>query len=212
MAKQRYVNTKVWSDDWISHLDPIEKLLFLYLLTNERTNICGLYELPLKFMAVETGIEKDMVEKVLNRFEKSKKVFHYKGWIYIVNFQKHQDMSNDKIKKGVEIVIESIPESVRVGIGYPYPSNNLNTNSNNNSNPNPNVAMQSIAGDSVNEIIGLFKELNPSYQQLFNNKSERAAVERLLKMGREKHGKVCEFFCSDCEKEKPISECLGKRN
>ena len=65
MAKARYIHTKFWSDDWISRLDPVEKLLFIYLLTNERTNICGVYELPLKFMAVETGIEKDMVEKIL---------------------------------------------------------------------------------------------------------------------------------------------------
>lgn len=48
------------------------------------------------------------------------------------------------------------------------------------------LATQSVAVDPVNEIISLFKEINPSYQQLFKNKSERVAVERLLKMGRDK--------------------------
>ena len=34
MAKQRYINTKFWRDSYIEDLDPIEKLLFLYLLSN----------------------------------------------------------------------------------------------------------------------------------------------------------------------------------
>ena len=60
MAKERIVNTRFWSDTYISNLDPIEKLLFLYLITNQYTEISGLYELPLKYMAVDTGIDKDI--------------------------------------------------------------------------------------------------------------------------------------------------------
>ena len=41
-----------------------------------------------------------------------------------------------------------------------------------------------VAGKTVNEIITLFKDVNPSYEQLFRNKTQRRAVERLLK----KHG------------------------
>jgi hypothetical protein len=48
-------------------------------------------------------------------------------------------------------------------------------------------ATETVAGNEVNEIIDLFKGLNPSFDRLFRNKTERAAVERLLKkMGREK--------------------------
>ena len=106
MAKQRYVNTKLWSDSWVSELDPIEKLLFLYILTNERTNICGIYELPLKLMAVETGIEKEMLIKIFNRFEKDGKVVFKDGWVKIVNFIKHQDVGSETIKKGIEIALK----------------------------------------------------------------------------------------------------------
>jgi hypothetical protein len=67
MAKQRYINTKFWRDSYIEDLDPTEKLLFLYLLTNPDTNICGVYELPLKIIAADTGIDKEMVKKLLNR-------------------------------------------------------------------------------------------------------------------------------------------------
>ena len=32
MAKQRYINTKFWTDDYIADLSPKEKLLYIYLL------------------------------------------------------------------------------------------------------------------------------------------------------------------------------------
>ena len=76
MAKQRMINTKIWSDNYFEELDPTEKLLFLYFLTNIYTNICGIYEIPLKIIAVETGIDKEMVKKILQRFESDKKIFY----------------------------------------------------------------------------------------------------------------------------------------
>lgn len=114
MAKQRYINTKLWSDDWVSNLDPVEKLLFIYLLTNERTNICGVYELPLKYMSVETGIEKDMVEKIIKRFEKDGKVIYNNGWAIIANFIEHQAI-NPKIEKGIAYLLQNeIPEEIKL--------------------------------------------------------------------------------------------------
>ncbi len=55
LAKQRIVNTKFWDDSYITRLTPTEKLLFLYLITNPLTNISGVYELPLKRVAFDTG-------------------------------------------------------------------------------------------------------------------------------------------------------------
>jgi hypothetical protein len=147
MAKQRYINTRFWSDTYVSNLDPIEKLLFLYLLTNERTNICGIYELPLKIMSVETGIEKEMIEKIFARFEKDNKVFYRSGWIQLVNFTKHQDFGNPKIKKGIEMCLCQIPPNISQSlysmdslyIAYGYPLNNINNNSNSNINSNKKI-------------------------------------------------------------------------
>ena len=48
-------------------------------------------------------------------------------------------------------------------------------------------ATQSVAGNETNDVIALFQKINPSYERLFGNKTERAAIDRLLKnMGREK--------------------------
>lgn len=50
---------------------------------------------------------------------------------------------------------------------------------------------QKFAGREINEIISLFKEINPSYEKFYSNKTQRAAVERLLKKwGREKLEKI----------------------
>jgi len=37
--KKRYISTKFWDDEFIVNLDPIEKLLFMYFLTNPLTNV-----------------------------------------------------------------------------------------------------------------------------------------------------------------------------
>jgi hypothetical protein len=187
MAKQRYINTKFWSDTWISDLDPVEKLLFLYLLTNERTNICGIYELPLKIMSVESGIEKEMIERILRRFEKHNKVVYRNGWVKMINFIKHQDTGSEKIKQGIDLCLKLVPKDIldTLSIPYPYPSNysNSNSNTNNNSNSNNILATPSVAEEKINlnPLIELFKEVNPSYKRLYSNTTQRACLGRLVK-------------------------------
>lgn len=113
MAKQRYVNTKFWSDSWVSDLDPVEKLVYIYLLTNERTNIAGIYELPVKYISSETGIEKEMVIKIINRFINERKINYTNGWIIIKNFIQHQAL-NPKIEKGIAVIIQNeIPLEIK---------------------------------------------------------------------------------------------------
>lgn len=48
-------------------------------------------------------------------------------------------------------------------------------------------AKQSFAGKETNNLIELFKEVNPSYKRLYPNKTQRSAIERMLKQhGNEK--------------------------
>jgi hypothetical protein len=51
---QRIVNDEFWTDPYIEDLDPSEKLIFLYLITNPLCNIAGAYEIRLKRIAYET--------------------------------------------------------------------------------------------------------------------------------------------------------------
>lgn len=49
------------------------------------------------------------------------------------------------------------------------------------------IAKRGFAGNEINKILSFFKEVNPSYERLYANKTQRAAVERLIgKFGEEK--------------------------
>lgn len=149
MAKSRYINTKFWSDNFIrEQLNPLDRYLFLYFLTNEKTNIAGVYELPLGTIAFETGIDKeDLTRSMLPRLEP--KVIYIDGWVIIPNFVKHQSTTSKTVQKGIEVEMEKVPKEIieklvkrygmdRVSIWYPYLIIYLNSNFNSNSNSNSN--------------------------------------------------------------------------
>lgn len=113
MAKQRIINTKFWSDGYIIELDIIERYLYLYLLTNEHTNISGVYELPIRRMAQETGIESEMLEKILSRFTNDQKVYYHNGWVMIKNFSKHQKATSHTVQTAIRANLLGLPEDIR---------------------------------------------------------------------------------------------------
>lgn len=186
MAKQRYINTKFWSDNFVSELNPLDRYLFLYFLTNEHTNIAGIYELPLKTISFETGIELDMLKKMLKRL--TSKVIYVDGWVCIKNFQKHQSTTSEKVQRGIEIEMSKIPSKIKEKIEYGYPidtsSNPIiysNTNSNVDSNTNSNKEI--VASDK--SVFGEFKNVKLSkeeYDKLvvaFSEKNTLILIEEL---------------------------------
>jgi len=140
MAKQRYINTRMWRDSYFQNLDPSEKLMFVYCLSNPDTSICGIYEIPLKIIAIDTGFDVEMTNKILERFERDDKIKYRDGWIAIKNFIKHQSL-NPKIMKGITTELKKAPPELVKWVlsGKPIHSlfdlnSNINTNSNTNSN------------------------------------------------------------------------------
>ena len=106
------IDTRFWSDTYISDIDPLEKLLFLYFLTNPFANICGIYEIPIKQISLDTGIDKNNIEKVfLPRLKKARKIFYTDGWVYVKNFIKHQS-SSPKIIEGIENGKSLVPSHI----------------------------------------------------------------------------------------------------
>ena len=78
MAKLRSVSTAFWSDPFIEELTPSEKLLYIYFITNEKTNMLGIYELSIKKICFETGLTKDVVQKAFDTFKISGKIKYEK--------------------------------------------------------------------------------------------------------------------------------------
>lgn len=154
MAKNRYINTKFWSDGWVRKINPLDRYFFLYLLTNGHTNISGIYELPIETMAYESGLdERDLEKSMLPKIEP--KIYYRDGWVIIPNFIKHQNQKSPTIKKGVEAELLLTPAKIiHFAIEYGYPMDtlshiNININLNSNINSNPNI--NSNGGDKSPE-------------------------------------------------------------
>jgi|SRR6185369_4243997 len=160
MATQRYISTSFWDDAWIHRLDPSEKLLFLYLMTNPLTNIAGIYKTSVDRMIFDTGFNEHTVKHILEKFEKSGKVIVSGEYIIIPSWPKHQKVGESpKIKAGIDLILAGVPKDVlscarerkyaynldSLLIGYEYRSNysdldsdrDLDSDTNVGSGPNP---------------------------------------------------------------------------
>lgn len=111
MAKQRSINTKFWDDSYILKLDPTEKLLFLYFLSNPLTNISGIYEISPRRIAFDTGIDSEMIENIIKRFERDGKVIYRENWLCLVNFIKNQK-PNPSVILGIQRELEVVPKPI----------------------------------------------------------------------------------------------------
>lgn len=173
MAKQRMLNTKFWSDGFIRQLKPEEKLFYLYLLSNQYTDICGVYEIDMETMAFESGLSMDRISKTIDRLSHARKVLYSDGWIYLKNWKKHQ-LSNPKVQKGIEIGLCKVPpeflakikEFDRLSIDYHSLSHsNSNPNSNPNSNSERGEASSPTPKQSMTEFLQAHQDNSLPYQE-----------------------------------------------
>lgn len=118
MAKQRIVSTKFWSDPWIvDELNPLDRYLFLYLLTNEKTTVVGVYELSLRTMANETGLDKEEINRMLMRLDS--RVLYVDGWVVFRNAIRHQNYNSPKIHAAIARELKFVPPNVAQYISMP---------------------------------------------------------------------------------------------
>lgn len=113
MSKLRSLSTAFWSDPFIEDLTPSQKLLFIYLITNDKTNMLGIYESSIKKMSFETGIKKDELSKALDKFEKEGKVKYVKNYVVLINYMKHQKF-NLNMKKSAIDVYNNLPNDLKI--------------------------------------------------------------------------------------------------
>ena len=125
MATQRYISTSFWDDAWVQSIDPSEKLLYLYLMTNPLTNIAGIYKITEKRIHDDTGFNVDMIKKLMSRFEKAKKAYRAGEYIIIPNWPRHQKWrEKTTIETGIRKILADLPNSIRSKakeVGYQYP-------------------------------------------------------------------------------------------
>lgn len=155
MAVYRQIQITYWQDRFILGLTPEEKFFYVYLLTNSKTKQCGIYELPIKIIEIETGYNRETVLKLLQRFIEHKKIKY--DWeneeIFLLNWVKHNPVSNENIEKCVikELQdvhnLEMIPKESKLQeflSPYQAPTKPLPSNKNKNKNKNKNNSEEII--------------------------------------------------------------------
>lgn len=115
----RSIDSRLWSDGWVRKLNALDRYLFIYLLTNDHSTWCGVYELDLAMMAFESGIDREDLERsMLPRL--SPKVIYVDGWVYIPNWMKYHLSSSGTVspqhKKGFDSAWKAVPERIRAQI------------------------------------------------------------------------------------------------
>lgn len=113
MSGYRQIHTRMWSSDrWFTELKPEFKLLFMYLFSNERASVSGLYELPLNVAAFETGLGRDVIEAGFAEFAQANKVYYdtSKGVVYVCNMFKYQGSNSPKLLARIRADIKTVPD------------------------------------------------------------------------------------------------------
>ena len=108
--RQVYIN--FWHDPFILDLTMKEKCLYIYLITNEYTNICGIYELPLKVVSIQLSMSEDEILMHLNKFEDCEKIKYSPktGEVCIRNFLKYNANESPKTQKGIIRYLEYVKD------------------------------------------------------------------------------------------------------
>ncbi|MDY6515440.1 hypothetical protein SRB14_18215, partial [Clostridioides difficile] len=110
MAKYRILQANFWDDGFVLDLTPEEKYFYNYLLTNSRASQCGCYELPYKIMEMQTGYNRETVEKLIKRFIEYGKIKYDSTTkeILIINWSKHNFSKSPKVRTCILKEVESI--------------------------------------------------------------------------------------------------------
>lgn len=110
--KYRVIASCFWSDpEVIEQFTPDEKLFYLYIITNEHTEICGIYRLLKKHIMIETGFTREVIENLLDRFQNNYgKIFydHETQEIVVRNWLKYQNINSPKIQTGIQRGLENV--------------------------------------------------------------------------------------------------------
>lgn len=110
MAVYRKIDISFWQDSFVLGLSPEEKYFYLYLMTNSKTTQCGIYEISLRVIELETGYSADQVFDLINRFINYKKILYNEETreIMLLNWIKYNGSSSPKVLTRIQKELASV--------------------------------------------------------------------------------------------------------
>jgi len=112
MAIYRTIHISFWTDTKVAvDFTPKERYFYLYLLTNPHTNIAGCYEISVKQIAAETGLNRAEVERLLDRLENVHEVGVYDREtreLFIIHWHAYNWNRSPNCRKAIEANLKEI--------------------------------------------------------------------------------------------------------
>ena len=106
MIRFRQIHTKIWKDAWFETLTIPQKLFYIYLFSNERASLSGIYELPLRHMIFETGLSEDQITEAFQVFEAAEKAWYDDGVVLMPNLRKYHATKSWSVQKSINTDLE----------------------------------------------------------------------------------------------------------
>jgi len=116
MAIYRKINTTFWSDPFICDLPSDKKLFYLYLLTNERTKQCGIYDISKRQIQFDLGLNTKQVTDNIDFFQKKGKLMFSDttNEIALKNWVRFNGSTSPKVVKCVESELKLVKNRVLI--------------------------------------------------------------------------------------------------
>jgi hypothetical protein len=117
----RLVDCGTWGDSWFEQLEPSGKLFFLYLLTNPRSTSCGAFEITVRQMAFDTGLDRADIERWLTEWRPRVYWWPEHSFIWLKNFYRRQGHHSSKNAINARRIVAGLPVEVQREIAKVYP-------------------------------------------------------------------------------------------
>jgi len=120
MAIFRKVHVTFWRDEFVEGLTPEQKFFYLYLLTNDRTTQCGIYEITIKQMCYDTGYNDDTIKKLILFFINTGKLIYseHTKEMALKNWSKYNDSNSPKVRACIEKELLKVKDTVLIQYLY----------------------------------------------------------------------------------------------
>jgi hypothetical protein len=116
----RTLDTATWDDPWFADLEPDAKLFFIYLITNRRTNACGVYEVTERQMAFETNLAGDRIHTLLIGLAPRIQWYPAEQIVWVRNFYRH-NCHSPKMTTSAIGHLSRMPAHIRRDVAEIYP-------------------------------------------------------------------------------------------
>lgn len=120
MAIFRKVHVSFWGDAFVHSLKESEKLFFMYLLTNEKTSQCGIYEITKQKISFDLGYSIDRVSKLLKYFISKGKIRYNEQTfeLAVKNWMKYNGSESPKMKAHVNQEFSKVKDKALIEYLY----------------------------------------------------------------------------------------------